>query len=82
MLNHSVYSPEYQTLRKWLKKQREEAGHSIRSLADILGTSHQVINKVEMGRRKLDVLEYLSICSALGCDPNEGLQLVQRKHRL
>jgi transcriptional regulator with XRE-family HTH domain len=71
----SVQSDGNTALTKWLKRQRQEKGHTMRSLSEILGTPHSYIGKVENKERRLDVVEYLQYCQALQIDPNEGLAI-------
>lgn len=71
----SVQSESNKALTSWLKRQRQEKGHTMRSLSEILGTPHSYIGKVENQERRLDVVEYLEYCTALGVDPTEGLKL-------
>lgn len=61
-------------------QKRRDAGHSIRSLAEVLEVDHSVIAKFEAGRRKPDVFEYLRLCTAPAADPCEGLQLEKDRH--
>ena len=37
---------------------------------------HSFIYKVEQGERRLDVIEYIWYCTALGVDPHAGLDAV------
>ena len=60
----------------WLKKGREDQGLSMRALAEVLGVPHSFVQKVEMLERKLDVMEYVRYCSALGLDPKIGLDVM------
>ncbi|WP_419571315.1 helix-turn-helix domain-containing protein [Rheinheimera sp.] len=72
----SVISDENKKLCVWLKRQRQEKGHTMRSLSEILGTPHSFIGKVENQERRLDVIEYVRYCHALEIDPMEGLKQV------
>jgi len=71
----SVQSQGNKVLTSWLKEQRQEQGHTMRSLSEILGTPHSYIGKVENQERRLDVVEYLEYCTALKVDPVAGLKL-------
>ena len=72
----SVISDENKRLCVWLKRQRQEKGHTMRSLSEILGTPHSFIGKVENQERRLDVVEYVRYCQALAIDPMDGLKQV------
>lgn len=71
----SVQSESNKALTSWLKRQRQEQGHTMRSLSEILGTPHSYIGKVENQERRLDVVEYIEYCIALKVDPMEGLRV-------
>lgn len=68
-----VTSDENKRLTRWLKRQRQEKNHTMRSLSEILGTPHSFIGKVENQERRLDVVEYVRYCKALEIDPLDGL---------
>ena len=70
---------KYEYLRSELKKARLEAGLLQSQLAKSLKKPQSYISKIESGERGLDVIEYLSYCSALGMDPVKWLKkLVER----
>lgn len=71
----SVQSKSNKELTSWLKQMRQEQGHTMRSLSEILGTPHSYIGKVENQERRLDVVEYIEYCTALKVDPVVGLKL-------
>ncbi|ASD66154.1 MULTISPECIES: helix-turn-helix transcriptional regulator [Pseudoalteromonas] len=77
MMGKTVSSEENGKLTKWLKSKRHEKGHTMRSLAQVLGTPHSFIGKIENQERRLDVIEFLRYCEALEVDPYEGLQLIK-----
>jgi len=65
----STHHPNYQTLLTLLRDLRERAGVTQLALADSLGNSQTFISKVERGERRIDVVEFIEICDALGADP-------------
>lgn len=70
---------KYEFLRSELKKARLDAGFLQSELAKGLKRPQSYVSKVESGERGLDVIEYLSYCSALGIDPIKWLKkLVER----
>ena len=77
MMGKTVSSEENSTLTKWLKTKRQEKGHTMRSLAQVLGTPHSFIGKIENQERRLDVIEFLRYCEALEVNPYEGLGLIK-----
>lgn len=72
----SINTPEMQALNHWLRKAREGQGLSMRELGRRLDVPHSFIQKVELGERRLDVVEYLWYCKALEVSPHEGIELI------
>ncbi|MGB2256315.1 helix-turn-helix transcriptional regulator [Spongiibacter marinus] len=72
----SAYSQHYDKLRTWLRAKREEQGLSLRAVSTLVGRHHSVLGKMEQDRRRIDIIEYVEYCRALGVDPHEGLELV------
>lgn len=52
-----------------LVEARHSAELSQRDLAEILGEHHSWVAKVELGERRVDVIEFARIARALGADP-------------
>lgn len=72
----SPYSRHYIRLRAWLKDARLERGFTLREAADEVGVHHSVLGKIEQDRRKIELVEYVKYCQALGADPHEGLDII------
>ncbi|MGE3832483.1 MAG: helix-turn-helix domain-containing protein [Parvibaculaceae bacterium] len=51
-----------------LKDARKKAGITQAELGERLGTRQQFVSKYECGERRLDVIEFLDVASALGVD--------------
>jgi transcriptional regulator with XRE-family HTH domain len=49
----------------------------MRDLAEIIDVSHSWIGKIEQGERRLDMMEYVRLCKALGIDACKGLSLLK-----
>jgi transcriptional regulator with XRE-family HTH domain len=62
----SIYSPESQCLSKWLRQQREAKGLTMRQAAELIGKPHSFIGKIEVGQRRLDVVEFIWYCQNTG----------------
>ena len=77
MMGKTVSSEENAKLTKWLKSKRHEKGHTMRSLAQVLGTPHSFIGKIENQERRIDVIEFVRYCTALEADPHEALSLLK-----
>ena len=62
-----------------MKQKREESGLSLRAVADIVGRHHSVVGKMEQDRRKIELMEFVAYCEAIGADPHEGLSIILSK---
>ena len=74
----SIYTPEMVALTTWLKAARLERGLSMRALGEALEKPHTYIQKVESGERRLDVVEFVWYCRALGVEPTAGLLALEK----
>lgn len=72
----SPYSSYYDQLRAWMKQKREESGLSLRSVAELMNRHHSVVGKMEQDRRKIEIVEFVQYCQAVGADPHDGLELL------
>lgn len=77
MPTKTIYSPEYRHLVERLRRAREDRGLSQVDLARTLGWPQQRLSAVEIGSRRLDVLEYFRLTDAIGLTPRQALRLVQ-----
>ena len=80
-MTSSINTQEMLDFCAWLRAQRRAQKLSMRSLAERLDKPHTYVHKVEQGERRLDVVEYVWYCQALGCDPMVGIKLITRKPR-
>lgn len=72
-MQKTIFSKSYKALIAWLKESRKAKGITMRDLAKDLNVSHSWISKVENLERRLDVLEYVTLCKHIGVDPKKGL---------
>lgn len=72
----SIYSDEYQSVIKALRKQRIAKGITQESLATALGRPQSFVAKVENGERRLDVVEFVHIARLLGVRLEEVLEKI------
>lgn len=59
----------YETLRALLIEARKAHGVTQVALAQRLGKEQAWVSKYESAGRRVDVVEYLDICRAIGADP-------------
>ena len=72
----SPHTSHNNQLRAWIKKKRAESGLSQRAVAHTIDRHHSVVGKMEQDRRKIEIVEFVQYCQALGADPHEGLELL------
>ena len=77
-MTYSINTSEMAALLKWLREAREASGLSMRDLACRLGKPHSYVQKVESGERRLDVVEFVWYCRAVGQPARNGLAVVER----
>lgn len=65
----SQHTPEHTVLMNVLIRAREKCGLTQAEVAKALGKPQSFIAKIEVGERRLDVLEFCAISRALGIEP-------------
>ena len=78
-MKKAIYSSDGKILCNWLKEQRVQAGLTMRDLGDKMDLHHSIIGRIELGERRLDVVEWIQYCEALNADPFECLELLVKK---
>lgn len=58
---------------------RSRAGMSQRELADAVGREQSFIGRIETGQRRVDLVEWIQICRAVGADPQTEIAALVRK---
>lgn len=78
----SLHSPEYRHFRQLLVEAREKAGLTQVEVSLRLNRPQSFVAKYEGGERRLDVIELLVVCDALGIDPHAIIRdLEGQNHR-
>jgi transcriptional regulator with XRE-family HTH domain len=65
----SVHNDAYQVVTKALKHAREQAGLTQQDLAKRLNRPQSFVAKYELGERRLDLVEFVTIAQAIGLNP-------------
>ena len=78
-MSKSVFSDAYSKLTALLISTRLAAGVTQVELAERLGKPQSFVSKVEMGERRLDVIEFCAVAEALGQIPAELLGRLEAK---
>lgn len=68
-LSKSIYDEEYRKLIDDLRAERKAAGLTQQALADRLTKPQSFVAKVEGYERRIDVIEFVHWCRALGIEP-------------
>lgn len=75
----SLHTPEYEYFRARLVAAREKAGLTQTEVSTKLKRPQSFVAKYERGERRLDVVEFIQVCDALGVDPHSILRAIQTK---
>lgn len=73
----SLHTPEYEYFRSLLVGAREAAGLTQAEVSVKLGRPQSFVAKYEGGERRLDIIELLQVCTALGIDPHKIISQIQ-----
>lgn len=73
------FSQSYTKLRRVLVAVRRAAKLKQADVATIIGKPQSYVSKIEMGERRLDVIEFVEYVRALGADPIRLLRQVLSK---
>ena len=78
-MSKSLHTREYGCFRSLLVAAREKAGLTQADVSAKLKRPQSFVAKYEGGERRLDVIEFLQVCNALGVDPRSILSKLQAK---
>lgn len=70
-----THDPAYSAVLDGLIARRKALGVTQVELARIMGTDQSQVSKFERRERRLDVLDYLRYCLALGINPADLLEI-------
>lgn len=76
MASKTIYRADYRKLIERLRDRRETLGLSQSEVARSLGWPQQRLSAVEAGARRLDVIEFFQLASALGITAQRAIKLV------
>ena len=77
----SLHTPEYEYFRSILVTARERADLTQAEVATRLDRPQSFVAKYEGGERRLDIVEYIQVCRALGVDPHTILSKIEGRVR-
>jgi len=68
-MQKSTFSSHYNIFKTKLVTMRKAAGLTQRQLAKRLKREHSFVSRIELGERRLDVVEFYWVCQACDQDP-------------
>ena len=77
-MNKTIYSRQNECVRKMLVALRNQAGLTQRQLAAKLGRERSLVGRLELGERRLDMVEFFWLCKACGADATKQASQLMR----
>lgn len=78
-MSKTIHTERHRKFRTLLKTERKTAGLTQTVVAERLGKPPSYVAKYEGGDRRLDVLEFLDVATAIGFDPCRLIRALTRK---
>ncbi len=76
----SPHSPLYRRFLRAIKQARQDSGLTQVEVAEKIGRPQSFISNCESGERRIDVAEFVYLCSVYGVEPTQVLGEMQ-EHR-
>ncbi|WP_448192327.1 helix-turn-helix domain-containing protein [Azospirillum sp. sgz301742] len=73
MGNRDKFGEDYQALLALLVAERRRRGLTQWDLARAMGTDQSQVSKLERRERRLDIIDFVRYCRAMGLEPGEWL---------
>jgi len=77
-MRKTIYTEQSQAIREAIRTVREKAGLSQRELGRRLGREHSFVSKLELGERRVDIVEFYWICKACGASPEHEARALMK----
>lgn len=78
-MTKTIYTRQSECVRKTILVLRTKAGFTQRQLAAKLQRERSFIGRLELGERRLDVVEFFALCRACGADPAKEAVVLMRQ---
>ncbi|SFN24134.1 helix-turn-helix domain-containing protein [Variovorax sp. OV329] len=75
----TLSSSEYRKLQRLLVAARKAAGLTQMQVGERLGRPQSYVSKYENGERNLDVIDFVTVCQALGVSPAALVEQIGRE---
>jgi DNA-binding XRE family transcriptional regulator len=80
-VSKQIYSSQAKRFRDLLVEYRTRSGVTQAELASRIGRAQTFVSKVELGERRIDLIELLQVLAVLRADPVEFLERLVRRRR-
>ena len=80
-MNKTLHGKRSKIFCEHIRSLREKAGMTQRDLAEALGREHGMVARIELGERRVDMIEALDLFEALGADPAEEALALMKKFK-
>lgn len=80
-MNKPLHSKRSKIFCEQIRSLREKAGMTQRDLASTLGREHGMVARIELGERRVDIIEAFDLFEALGVDPSQQIVELMAKFR-
>ena len=77
-MDKTIYSRQNECVQKMLVALRNQAGLTQRQLAAKLGRERSLVARLELGERRLDMVEFFRFCQACGADATKQASQLMR----
>lgn len=71
-MNKTIYTSQAERLRETIVELRKQAGLNQRQLAAKLKRERNLVGRLEVGERRLDLVEFYWLCRACRADPKKA----------
>jgi transcriptional regulator with XRE-family HTH domain len=78
-MDKTIYSRQSECVRQLLVALRTKAKLTQRQLADKLDRERSLVGRLELGERRLDLVEFYAVCRACGADPAKEASRLMRQ---
>ncbi len=78
-IKKTIHAKEYHIVIAMLRELREQKQLTQKGLADKIGSDQTFISKIEIGERRVDIIELKYICEALDIELVEFIKQVELK---
>lgn len=78
-LKKTIHAKEYHSVIAMVRELREQKHFTQKELADKIGSDQTFISKIEIGERRLDIIELKYICDALEINLTEFVRQLELK---